>query len=631
MRRRSLRNQIAAWFGGSLFGVVGCILLVLHFRIVAETRAQVVREMQNAASVLSYVLHARAETLEARARSLGALPTLGALLETHDPLTIQDVARVYPAQAQCDFVMLTNAQGVILCHTAEPRRALESAAHQRGVEQALRGDPMVETRVEPRGVFQVASAPVRAGGKLTGTVNLGFALNDEFARQLRAASGADLTFLAGTRISASTLAPDARAELLASLRSGSGLSGLRAGWARTTAAPGAQGPAPSAGGALPLSWPEVVRIHGQQYLTLARPIVDESGHSIGAYLIQKSVDSALYPYRSIQRWLLLIGLTGLMLGILASYLLARDITEPILRVVGAAEALGEGDWSQRVISNARDEVGVLAQTFNAMAARLESWDTDLRSAVAERTAELHQAVVRLDAAFVQMRRFNADASHELRTPLTIVRGEAEVALRSPRPVPEYERVLRSILEETEHMGHIIDGLLTLARADSGELKLEARPISLRDLLADLHQQAQVLAREKEIQVDFACPRSLPAYGDELRLRQLFLNLLDNAVKYTGPGGHVWLEAWEEGGQPVVQVRDTGIGVAPADMPHLFDRFFRVDKARGREIGGTGLGLAICKWIVDAHGGTISVESQPAGGTSFLVRLPAGQHAAALRV
>jgi signal transduction histidine kinase len=631
MRRRSLRNQIAAWFGGSLFGVVGCILLVLHFRIDAETRAQVVREMQNAARVLSYMLHARAETLEARARSLGALPTLGALLETHDPLTIQDVARAYPAQAQCDFVMLTNAQGVILSHTAEPRRVLESAARQRGVEQALRGEPIVETRVEPRGVFQVASAPVRAGGKLTGTVSLGFALNDEFARQLQAASGADLTFLAGTRISASTLGPDARAELLASLRSGSGLSGLRAGWAHTSAAPGAPSPTPGAGGALPPSWPEVVRIHGQQYLTLARPIVDESGHSIGAYLIQKSVDSALYPYRSIQRWLLLIGLTGLMLGILASYLLARDITEPILRVVGAAEALGEGDWSQRVISNARDEVGVLAQTFNAMAARLESWDTDLRSAVAERTAELHQAVVRLDAAFVQMRRFNADASHELRTPLTIVRGEAEVALRSPRPVPEYERVLRSILEETEHMGHIIDGLLTLARADSGELKLEARPISLRDLLVDLHQQAQVLAREKGIQVDFACPRSLPAYGDELRLRQLFLNLLDNAVKYTGPGGHVWLEAWEEGGQPVVQVRDTGIGVAPADMPHLFDRFFRVDKARGREVGGTGLGLSICKWIVDAHGGTISVESRPAGGTSFLVRLPAGQHAAALRV
>jgi signal transduction histidine kinase len=630
MRRRSLRNQIAAWFGGSLFGVVGCILLVLHFRIVAETRAQVVREMQNAENVLSYVLHARAETLEARARSLGALPTLGALLETHDPLTIQDVARVYPAQAQCDFVMLTNAQGVILSHTAEPRRVLESAARQRGVEQALRGEPMVETRVEPRGVFQVASAPVRAGGKLTGTVSLGFALNDEFARQLQAASGADLTFLAGTRISASTLEPDARAELLASLRSGSGLSALRAGWAHTSSAPGALSPAPSAGGAQPPSWPEVVRIHGQQYLTLARPIVDESGHSIGAYLIQKSVDSALYPYRSIQRWLLLIGLTGLMLGILASYLLARDITEPILRVVGAAEALGGGDWSQRVTSNARDEVGVLAQTFNAMAARLESWDADLRAAVAERTAELHQAVVRLDAAFVQMRRFNADASHELRTPLTIVRGEAEVALRSPRPVPEYERVLRSILEETEHMGHLIDGLLTLARADSGELKLEARPISLRELLADLHQQAQVLAREKEIQVDFTCPRSLPGYGDELRLRQLFLNLLDNAVKYTGPAGHVWLEAWEEGGQPVVQVRDTGIGVAPADMPHLFDRFFRVDKARGREVGGTGLGLAICKWIVDAHGGTISVESRPGGGTSFRVRLPAGQHATALR-
>jgi signal transduction histidine kinase len=284
---------------------------------------------------------------------------------------------------------------------------------------------------------------------------------------------------------------------------------------------------------------------------------------------------------------------------------------------------------------------VLAQTFNAMAARLQSWDADLRSAVAERTAELNDAVVRLDAAFEQVRRFNADASHELRTPLTIVRGEAEVALRSPRSAPEYQRVLHSILEETEHMGHIIDGLLTLARADSGELKLEARPISLHDLLADLYQQAQVLAREKGIHVTFDCAPSLQVYGDELRLRQLFLNLLDNAVKYTGPGGRVWLEAWAEEGQPMVQVRDTGIGVAPEDLPHLFDRFFRADRARRREgepigrpsgrlpVSGSGLGLSICKWIVDAHGGTISVESQPGGGTSFRVRLPAGEPQPAL--
>jgi signal transduction histidine kinase len=644
MRRRSLRNQIAVWFGGSLFGVVGCILLVLQVRIDAETRAQVSREMRNAERVLSYVLQARAETLEARARSIGDLPKLGALVDTRNPLTIQDVAREYPSHAECDFVMLTNAQGTILAHTTEPRRNGESAARQRGVAEALRGNAVVGIRAEPQGVFQVASAPVRAGGELTGTVSLGFALNDDFAQRLRAASGTHLTFVTGTRISASTLGLEERAELLAAL---GGARGAQLA-ARGHDAGHGQGPAPTVGGAgrvpaealdpseaaraaaAPADWPAVVRMRGQQYLTLAKPILDDAGRPIGAYLIQKSVDDALYPYRNIQRWLLAIGLTGLMLGMLASYLLARDITEPILRVVSAAEALGRGDWSQRVTSNARDEVGVLAQTFNAMAARLQSWDADLRAAVAERTAELNQAVVRLDVAFEKMRRFNADASHELRTPLTIVRGEAEVALRSPRPAPEYERVLRSILEETEHMGHLIDGLLTLARADSGELKLEARPISLHELLSDLYQQAQVLAREKGIRVAFDCPPSLQAHGDELRLRQLFLNLLDNAVKYTGPGGRVWLEAWEEAGQPVVRVRDTGIGIAPGDVPHLFDRFFRVDKARGREAGGSGLGLSICKWIVDAHGGTISVESQPGGGTSFGVRLPAGEQKMALR-
>jgi signal transduction histidine kinase len=603
MPRRSLRNQFAVWFGGSLIGVVGCILLVLHFRIDAETRSQVVREMRNADRVLKYILDVRAETLKARAKSIGDLPKLGALLDTGDPLTVQDVAREYPSLAQCDFVMLTNARGVVLVHTLERQEVGVNVAHQRGVAQALHGTAVVEARAEARGVFQVASAPVRAGGVLTGTVNLGFALNDDFARQLRAASGSDLTFVAGNRISASTLAPDARAELLTSLQDRDGALG-----GGLSLAPGED--------------PRVVRLLGQQYLTLARPLLDESGRAMGAYLIQKSVDDALYPYRNIQRSLLAIGLTGLLFGMLASYLLARDITGPILRVVHAAEALGRGDWSQRVTTNARDEVGVLAQTFNAMATRLQSWDADLRAAVAERTAELNQAVERLDAAFTQMRRFNADASHELRTPLTIVRGEAEVALRALRSAPEYERVLHSILEETEHMAHLIDGLLTLARADSGELKLDARPISLHDLLADLYQQTQVLAREKGIQVAFDCPPALHACGDDLRLRQLFLNLLDNAVKYTGPGGRVWLEAREESGHPVVQVRDTGIGVAAADLPHLFERFFRVDKARSRDVGGSGLGLSICKWIVDAHGGTISVESRPGNGTSFRVRLPA---------
>jgi signal transduction histidine kinase len=364
---------------------------------------------------------------------------------------------------------------------------------------------------------------------------------------------------------------------------------------------------------------------GREYLTLVHPVADAAGRRVGAYLIQKSVDDALSPHRNIPRGLLVIGIAGLMLGMAASWLMARGITEPILRLSHAAEALGRGDWSQRVPTHERDEIGVLAATFNAMAARLQSWDSDLRAAVSERTAELNQAVVRLDAAMTQMRRFTADVSHELRTPLTIMRGETEVALRSPRTPGEYELTLRSILEETQLLTRVIDQLLTLARADSGELRLETRTVALHELLTDLHDQALVLARPKGIEVTLSCPDSLPARGDELRLRQLFLNLLDNAVKYTGPGGQIRIGARPEpspnGAWCVVEVRDTGMGIAPEDQPQLFDRFFRADRSRGRDAGGAGLGLAICHWIVTAHGGTIEVESAPGTGSTFRVRLP----------
>jgi signal transduction histidine kinase len=609
VRRRSLRSHVNLWFGAILLGTLGTVLLVLHFRIQSETEAQVVREMQYTQGVLDYLLRARGGTLEARARSLGDLPKINALLSTQDPLTVQDVAREYPELARSDFVMLTNADGLVLAHTTDRHSVGKRLSDQRNVAEALRGQTVVDIRVERADtieesvpiVYQVASAPARAGGMLTGTVHLGFALGDSFFRGLGRVSGAQISLLIGDRIAASTLSPRQREQLASSLRA--------RGWAAAL----------RAGGPLPRS--QVFSIDGQQHLALLLPAVSGDARPVVSYLIQKSFDDALLPYRNIQRWLLVIGLVGLLMGVVLSTGMARGIAEPILRVVDAAEALGRGDWAQRVPITTDDEVGVLARTFNAMATRLQSWDADLRAAVAERTAELNQAVVRLDEASGQIRRFNADASHELRTPLTIIRGEAEVALRSHRSVEEYERVLQSILEESEHMGRLVDQLLMLTRADSGELQIEKRRVALAELLQDLHQQAQVLAREKQIKVDCTVHGEPETWGDELRLRQLFLNLLDNAVKYTGARGRVNLEAASEGAQVVVHVRDTGIGIPPAALPHIFERFYRVDKARSREIGSSGLGLAICKWIVDAHDATIEVESAPGEGTCVTVRLP----------
>jgi signal transduction histidine kinase len=451
---------------------------------------------------------------------------------------------------------------------------------------------------EPSGIYQFAGAPVRIGApeEILGSVQIGLEIDDAVAGRLQEETGSEVSFFVDGQLIASSLTIEARAELRNRLKERGGLPKGLSG-----------------------SEPFTVRLGDRQYLSLAQPL-DQGSRQI-SYLIQKSLSDALQPYRAIQQSLLGIGVLGLLCAVVVSFAVAGGIADPLLRIVGAAEALGRGDWSQRVEWSASDEVGVLARAFNGMAARLESWDADLRGAVAERTSELNAAVQRLDAAFDQMRRFNADASHELRTPLTIVRGEAEVALRSNRSSVEYEAVLQSILEETERMGRIIDTLLLLARADAGEVALERSRVALHELLYELQPSASVLARRNRLELAFEIQAPVFVRGDAFRLHQLFLNLLDNATKYTPAGGTVRVTATREGDRAVVRVADTGLGIRSEHLPHLFDRFFRADKARSREMGGCGLGLSICKWIVDAHEGAITVRSTPGEGSVFEVSFP----------
>ncbi|MBI3946834.1 MAG: two-component sensor histidine kinase, partial [Armatimonadetes bacterium] len=215
----------------------------------------------------------------------------------------------------------------------------------------------------------------------------------------------------------------------------------------------------------------------------------------------------------------------------------------------------------------------------------------------------------------------ADASHELRTPLTIMRGEVEVALRTVRDTKEYQRVLNSILEEMNRVSSIVDHLLLLARADSGQIQVERQPVEINEILEDLHPQALLLAQPKRTAVTIREQGRVMVLGDSGKLRQLFLNLIDNAIKYTPEGGSVEVRLGSENGFAVVAVSDTGIGIADEDVPHIFDRFFRADRARNREIGGTGLGLAICQWVIEAHHGWIDVQTALGEGSTFTVYIP----------
>jgi signal transduction histidine kinase len=235
-------------------------------------------------------------------------------------------------------------------------------------------------------------------------------------------------------------------------------------------------------------------------------------------------------------------------------------------------------------------------------------------------------LMRLERAVEALRRFTADASHELRTPLTSIRGNVQVALSRERSADELRETLGEVVEETEWMLHLVDGLLTLARSDEGPVPLRRDPINLKSLLEDAAEMGQLLAAGKPVDVRLEVADDLVVHGSAGQLRQVFLNLVSNAVNFTAEGsvtvsarryrdekGDAWVE---------VRVADTGVGIAPEELGRVFDRFYRGDAARARP-GGTGLGLAIARLLVEQHGGRIEVQSRLGRGSDFWVVLPEG--------
>lgn len=231
---------------------------------------------------------------------------------------------------------------------------------------------------------------------------------------------------------------------------------------------------------------------------------------------------------------------------------------------------------------------------------------------------------RLERSFAALHRFTAEASHELKTPLMVLRAGVERALRNPGTPPESLQALDESLMQIGRMAELVDSLLTLARADEGRLPLAVEECDLRELMSEAAETANILAEEAQLEITSSIPAApVLLLMDRNRIRQLLLNLVTNAVKYTPAGGRVTLGLSDQGDGVTVTVGDTGIGIAAGDLPHIFDRFWRADPARSREgeSPGTGLGLAITKWVAEAHGGSITVQSRPGRGTLFTVALP----------
>ncbi|MDT8420506.1 MAG: ATP-binding protein [Desulfuromonadales bacterium] len=274
-------------------------------------------------------------------------------------------------------------------------------------------------------------------------------------------------------------------------------------------------------------------------------------------------------------------------------------------------------------------LGRLTAPVQHLAARIGQVEFNERLSPADVPGELTSLVEgfnatldRLEQTVVRTMQFSAVASHELRTPLTVLRGEIEIALRHSTLDEEMRSLLVSNLEEISRMSRIIEDLLLLSKSDIGEIPLRLESLELNELLTDLFAQAAVLGEEKDIAVRYyPSPEQIMFQGDSLRLRQLFLNLLSNAIKYTPAGGAVDMTLVSEGGDALISVKDTGIGIGAEHLAHIFERFYRVDKLENQGDGGSGLGLSIAEWVVEAHGGEIKVNSVVGEGTEFIVKLP----------
>jgi heavy metal sensor kinase len=295
--------------------------------------------------------------------------------------------------------------------------------------------------------------------------------------------------------------------------------------------------------------------------------------------------------------LLVVGLLVLLACAVGSYWLAARAFAPIRCLAATARRIKAGDLLQRVaVPRARDEVQYLALTLNEM---LDS----------------------LEQVFSRQRRFVADASHELRTPVAVIRNKTDVAQLWARTPQDYITVLEGVNAEAERLSHLISDLLALARGDEGRTQFERESVRLDLIAGEVAASTDLLAAEGGITLEVQAAGPVTIMGDEARLIQVVMNLVENAVRYTNSGGRVTVTVEGRQGQARLSVRDTGMGIAPEHLPHIFERFYRADPARRRNGSGSGLGLSIVEWVMHAHGGTVSVESQVGQGSCLTVTLP----------
>ncbi|OLC94886.1 MAG: hypothetical protein DMG11_10795 [Acidobacteria bacterium] len=325
-------------------------------------------------------------------------------------------------------------------------------------------------------------------------------------------------------------------------------------------------------------------------------IVDAFG---GTYLFLvgaavKPMEDALRAFLRSLAWLIP---TGVLLAAIASWWMAGKALQPVAALAGAAREIGLSRLDRRLpVRGTDDELDHLAREFNETLAQLEK-------------------------AVGEMKQFTASISHELRTPLAVLRGEAEIALMQADTTEQYRRVLGSQLEEFEKLTRMINQLLTLARAESGEVEIAQDSVDLSAMTESLAEQLQPVAASKDVSLTWNCEKGAMVRGDASWIERIVLNLVDNAIKFTPSGGNVKVRVSRDTRNTALEVQDDGIGIPSEALPHIFERFYRADPSRSNRADGAGLGLSLVKWAIDQHRGSVQVDSTPGHGTHVTVQFP----------
>ncbi len=349
----------------------------------------------------------------------------------------------------------------------------------------------------------------------------------------------------------------------------------------------------------PSSAGRILTMQSDEVLLVTRvlPLSEDVRYRIYA---ARSTSEISYTPRELVGTMLVIAPFLLAISMTFAYIIAGRAFRPIDRIIDQVEAITDGRSLHRrlAIGAAGDELARLSSTLNAMIERLET-------------------------SFGALRRFTADASHELKTPLAVMRADIERSLSATSTASEQAIAIEEALQQVTRMADLVDSLLTLARADEGRFDLYREPVDLAPLMREVVETARLLGEDAGLTIDAPLMEDAEVLADLTRLRQLYLNLVTNAIKYTPRGGRVEMTLTRGEADVTFAVKDTGIGIAAADVPYIFERFWRADRVRSRasERGGFGLGLAICQWIAQAHGGRLSVQSRLGRGTTFTVVLP----------